>query len=98
MECTVVALTARAGAPARQSAERKPHDGLIFTPRRNGGLETRHRHGLSKWIRDEIDLVAQRGERPDAVKLAERGAARLEKRLGRDHENAHGSGDFRMKP
>jgi hypothetical protein len=60
--------------------------------------ETRHRHGLSERISDEIDLVAERGERPDAVKLAERGSARLEKRLGRDHQNAHGSGDFRMKP
>jgi hypothetical protein len=28
------------------------------------------------------------------VKLAERGAARLEERLGRDHQDAHGSDDF----
>jgi hypothetical protein len=28
------------------------------------------------------------------MKLAERGAARLEKRFGRDHQDAHGSGDF----
>jgi hypothetical protein len=32
------------------------------------------------------------------VKLAERRAARLEERLGRDHQDAHGSGDFRTKP
>jgi hypothetical protein len=30
------------------------------------------------------------------VELAERCAARLEKRLRRDHQNAHGSGDFLM--
>jgi hypothetical protein len=29
------------------------------------------------------------------VELAERGAARLEERLGRDHQDAHGWGDFR---
>jgi hypothetical protein len=53
---------------------------------------------VSERVSNEIDLVAERGERPDAVKLAEGGPARLEKRLGRDHQNAHGSGDFRMKP
>jgi hypothetical protein len=31
------------------------------------------------------------------MELAERGAARLEERLGRDHQDAHGSGDFRTK-
>ena len=35
--------------------------------------------------------MAERGERADAVELAERRAARLEERLGRDHQNAHGS-------
>ena len=56
-----------------------------------------HRHVLAEGIRYEIDLVAERGEGADAVELAERGAARLEERLGRDHQDAHGSGDFRTK-
>ena len=41
--------------------------------------------------------MAERGERADAVKLAERRAARLEERLGRDHQDAHGSDDFLTK-
>jgi len=41
--------------------------------------------------------MAERGEGADAVELAERGAARLEERLGRDHQDAHGSDDFRTK-
>ncbi len=57
-----------------------------------------HRHGLPERIRHEIHLVTELGERADTVELAERGAARLEERLGRDHQNAQGSGDFRTKP
>ena len=60
--------------------------------------QPRHRHVLAERIGDEIDLVPERGERPDAVKFAERRAARLEERLGRDHQNAHGSSDFLTKP
>jgi hypothetical protein len=52
---------------------------------------------LAEWIRDEIYLVAKRGERTDAVELGKRGAARLEERLGRDHQDAHGSDDFNSK-
>jgi hypothetical protein len=39
--------------------------------------------------------MAEGRERANAVELAERGAARLEERLGRNHQDAHGSGDFR---
>ena len=46
---------------------------------------------LAERIGDEIDLMAERGQRADAMKLAERRAARLEERLGRDHQNAHGA-------
>ena len=78
-------------------------DGPIFDaaherrPQAAEHAQPRHRHVLAERIRDEIDLVAERGERADAVKLAERRAARLEERLGRDHQNAHGSSDFRTK-
>ena len=59
--------------------------------------QSRQRDVLSKRIRDQIDLVPERGQRPEAMKLAEGSAARLEERLGRDHQDAHGSGDFRTK-
>jgi len=52
---------------------------------------------LTERIGNEIDLVAKSGERANAVELAERRPARLEERLGRDHQNAHVSGDFRIK-
>ena len=42
-------------------------------------------------IRDEVDLVPQFAEGLDAVVLAEGGAARLEERLRREHQDAHGS-------
>ena len=61
----------------------------------NGGRRLRntrspgHRHVVAERIRHQIDLVPELGERPDAMKLAERRAAGLEERLGRDHQNAH---------
>ena len=78
-------------------------DGPIFTRCTNGGrsaaedAQPGHRHVVTERIRHEIDLVAERGQRADAVELAERRPARLEERLGRDHQNAHVSGDFRIK-
>ena len=54
-------------------------------------------HVCAERVGDEIDLVPERRQRADTMKLAEGSAARLEKRLGRDHQDAHGSGDFRMK-
>src|SRR3982750_2667175 len=56
--------------------------------------QARPRPRLSEWIRHEIDVMAERRERANAMELAERRAARLEERLRRDHQNAHGSGDF----
>jgi hypothetical protein len=56
-----------------------------------------HRHVLTERIRDEVDGMTQIGQRADAVELAERRPPRLEKRLGRDHQDAHGSGDFLTK-
>jgi len=52
--------------------------------------QARHRHRLTEWIGDEIDLVPQRRQRADSMELAEGCAARLEERLGRDHQDAHG--------
>ena len=40
-------------------------------------------------IGDQVDGVAQVGERADAVVLAERGAPGLEERLRRQHEDLH---------
>src|SRR5205814_1173 len=54
-----------------------------------------NRHISAERIRDEIDLMPERRQRLDAVVLAERRPARLEERLGRDHQNAHGVSDFR---
>jgi len=34
--------------------------------------QTRHRHRLAEWVRDEIDVMAERGEGADAMELAER--------------------------
>ena len=56
-----------------------------------------HRHVCSKGVRDEIDLMPEIGQRANAMKLTEGRAARLEERLGRDHQNAHVICDFRMK-
>ena len=42
-------------------------------------------------IGNQIDVMAEFTEGLDAVLLAEGGAARLEKRLGREHQDAHGS-------
>ena len=79
-------------------------DGPIFTRCTNGGRSARKTRSpgiddvLAERVGDEIDLMTERGERADAVKLAEWGAARLEKRLGRDHQNAHATADFRTNP
>ena len=59
--------------------------------------QPRHRHALAEWVRDEIDVMSEGRERANAMKLAERRAARLEERLGRNHQDAHGSGDFRTE-
>ena len=47
-----------------------------------------HHHVGTERIRHEIDLMAEGRERADAMKFAERCAARLEERLRRDHQNA----------
>ena len=54
--------------------------------------QPRHRHVLAEGIGHEIDGVAERGEGADAVEFAERGASRLEERLGRDHQDVHAVG------
>jgi hypothetical protein len=51
--------------------------------------QARHRHVAAEGIGDQIDLVPEADQRPDAVKLAERRAPGLEERLRRNHENAH---------
>ena len=71
-------------------------DGPILTPlheRRPQAAEDpqpRHRDVAAERIRHQIDLMPERGQRADAMKLAEGRAPRLEKRLGGDHQNAHG--------
>src|SRR5207302_8519227 len=40
--------------------------------------QPRHRHALAEWVRDEIDAMSEGRERANAMKLAERRAARLE--------------------
>jgi tRNA A37 threonylcarbamoyladenosine dehydratase len=45
----------------------------------------------------KVHVMAELTERFDAVVFAKWGAARLEERLGRDHQDAHGANDFRMK-
>jgi hypothetical protein len=44
---------------------------------------------LAKRIRDEVDLMTESRQRADAVVFAERRPARLEERLGRDHQDTH---------
>ena len=51
--------------------------------------EPGHLDVLPERIGDEIDGVTQRDERLDAVEFAERGAPRLEERLGRNHQDVH---------
>ena len=58
-------------------------------PKRSEHPEARYRHLLTKRVRHEIHVVAERGQRADAVELAERCPAGLEERLRRDHQNAH---------
>ncbi len=71
------------------------NEGPIFTladerrPERSEHAQARHHHVLAERVGDEIDLMPEIGEGADAVKLAEGRAARLEKRLGRDHQDAH---------
>ncbi len=52
---------------------------------------------LSEGVGDEVHLMAESRERADPVVLAERRPARFEERLGRDHQDAHVSHDFRTK-
>ena len=72
-------------------------DGPIFTRRTNGGRQLRctfkpgKRDVSAERIGDEIDRVAEVGQRADPVVFAERRAPRLEERLGGDHQDAHGS-------
>ena len=58
-------------------------------PGRAEDAQTRQRDILAERIGDEVDRVAEIEKRADAVILAERRAPRLEKRLGRDHQNPH---------
>ncbi len=58
-------------------------------PERSEHAKARHHHFLAERVGDEIHLVTQIGEGADTVKLAEGCAARFEKRLGRDHQDAH---------
>jgi hypothetical protein len=80
----------------RNLRERRPdlHVPYERRPQAAEDAQPRHRHGLAERIGHEVDLVAERGERADAMELAERRAARLEERLGRDHQDAHGWGGF----
>jgi hypothetical protein len=48
-----------------------------------------HLDVFTERIGDEIDGMAQRRQRSDAVELGERGAPGLEERLGRDHQDVH---------
>ena len=65
------------------------------TRRTNGGRQARKIrqvgdvHVPSDGIGDQIDLVPQFGQSLEPVVFAERGAARLEERLGREHQDAH---------
>ena len=58
-------------------------------PGRAKDAQARQRDILAEWIGDEVDRVAEIEKRADAVILAERGAPRLEERLGRDHQYPH---------
>ena len=70
-------------------------DGPILTSRderrtrRTEHAQARHRDVPAERIGDEIDGMAEIEKRADAVILAERGAPRLEERLGRDHQDPH---------
>jgi hypothetical protein len=43
---------------------------------------------VPEWVGHQVDLMPERRQRADPMELAERCPARLEKRLGRDHEDA----------
>ena len=76
----------------RNLGERRPdlHTGDERRARAAEDAESGHRHIVAERVGDEVDVVTELGERADAVELAERCAAGLEKRLGRDHQQAHG--------
>ena len=76
----------------RNLRERRPdlHRSHERRPQAAKHTESGHRHVGAERVRDEIDLMPELDEGADAVELAERRAARLEKRLGRNHQNAHG--------
>jgi hypothetical protein len=61
--------------------ERRPH--------RAEDAQASYDNVLSERVRDEVDLMAEIGERANAVELAEWRSSRFEERLGRDHQNAH---------
>jgi hypothetical protein len=84
----------------RQLRERRsdPDAAKERRPQRSEQLQPGQRDVGPERIRDEIDLMAEITEGPDAVIFAERRATRLEERLWRDHQNAHGWGDFLTKP
>jgi hypothetical protein len=77
-------------ADAHAIQERRTH--------RSEHTKSGHRHVLPERISDEIDRVTERCQRANAVKLAERRPARLEERLGRNHQDAHAQRDFRTNP
>src|SRR4029079_17921020 len=52
-------------------------------------LQAWHRDIAAERIGDKINLMPERGQRPDAMEFAERRPPRLEKRLRGDHQNAH---------
>src|SRR5215471_10704411 len=73
--------------------ERWPHPDTANKGRPPAAKQSKpvHRHVASERISDEIDLMPELSERSDAMELAERRAARLEERLGRNHQKAHGA-------
>ena len=102
-----------AGSARRTTDERRAarssgsfaSDGPILTraderrPQAAKDAQPGHRDVVAERIRDQVDLVPERRERADPVKLAERRAARLEERLRRNHQDAHGLVIFaRIRP
>ncbi len=106
----VVPVPARAqGTPERGQREKRiernlgerrsdPHAAHERRPQAAEDPEPGHRDVAAERVRHQIDLMAERRQRADAMKFAERGAPRLEERLGCDHQNAHGRVIFARNP
>ena len=94
----VASCRARAGSAVSASARSSgtlAHDGPMPMCRTNGGRRQRKTREpgqldvAAERIRHQIDGVAERDQRADAVVFAERRAPGLEERLRRDHQDVH---------